>query len=383
LPPEGQDSVAVDTARSRSTTRSLVTIKDVARAAQVSQTTVSNLLNGRHGRMSPETQARITEAMATLGYHPSRVARNLRTGQAPAIGLVVPSVANPFWGSWAYVLEAEAMRHNLQVLLCNSERDPERERAYVEELRSSGVRAIVLGSSLPSLDHLDSAFRNNLTLLAFDREPQGDDEHGVINLSVDNFAGGRMATEHLLSLGHRRIGFISGAMKTVSRRRRLAGYESALAEYGLARDDSLIWVDDTGGSGDVMPSELGTRGMLELLDRPNPPTGVVTINDMYALGACAALRDVGRPAPLISVTGFDDITIAPLYNPPLTTVRQPLQRMAQYAIRAIQQSKGAQDTELPRSVLMQPTLIPRESTTRCSDDTVEGESSPVRSRQPV
>jgi DNA-binding LacI/PurR family transcriptional regulator len=383
LPPEGQDSVAVDTARSRSTTRSLVTIKDVARAAQVSQTTVSNLLNGRHGRMSPETQARITEAMATLGYHPSRVARNLRTGQAPAIGLVVPSVANPFWGSWAYVLEAEAMRHNLQVLLCNSERDPERERAYVEELRSSGVRAIVLGSSLPSLDHLDSAFRNNLTLLAFDREPQGDDEHGVINLSVDNFAGGRMATEHLLSLGHRRIGFISGAMKTVSRRRRLAGYESALAEYGLARDDSLIWVDDTGGSGDVMPSELGTRGMLELLDRPTPPTGVVTINDMYALGACAALRDVGRPAPLISVTGFDDITIAPLYNPPLTTVRQPLQRMAQYAIRAIQQSKGAQDTELPRSVLMQPTLIPRESTTRCGDDTVEGESSPVRSRQPA
>jgi DNA-binding LacI/PurR family transcriptional regulator len=369
--------------RSRSTTGSLVTIKDVARAAQVSPTTVSNLLNGRHGRMSPETLTRINEAMATLGYHPSRVARNLRTGQSPAIGLVVPSVANPFWGSWAHALEAEAMRHDQQVLLCNSERDPERERAYVDELRASGVRAIVLGSSLPSLDHLESAFRNDLALLAFDRESQGDDEHGVINLSVDNFAGGRMATEHLLSLGHRRIGFISGAMKTVSRRRRLAGYESALAEYGLARDDSLIWVDDGGGSGDVMASELGTRGMLELLDRPNPPTGVVTINDMYALGACAALRDVGRAAPLISVIGFDDIIMAPLYNPPLTTVRQPLQRMAQYAIRALQQSNSAQGNELPRSVLMQPTLIPRESTARYGDDTVDVESSPVRSRQPA
>ena len=337
-----------------------MTIKDVARAANVSPSTVSNLLNGRGERMTAETRARIEQAMAELGYRPSRVARSLRTGQPTAIGLVVPSVANPFWGSWAHLLEAEAMRHGQQVLLCNSERDLDRERAYVEELWASGVRAVVLGSSLPSLHHLDSALRDGLTLLAFDREVQGDDEDRVINLSVDNFAGGRMATKHLLSLGHRRIGFITGATATVSRRRRLAGYESALAEYRLSRSDDLIWVDDTGGFGDASPSELGHRGMLELLDLRDPPTAVVTINDMYALGACLALREVGMEAPAVSVVGFDDIVLAPLSNPPLTTIRQPMQAMAAHAVQVLRDAEHGRVSS--RSMVMAPTLVGREST---------------------
>lgn len=347
---------------------SLVTIKDVANAAEVSATTVSNLLNGRDQRMTPATRTRIQQAMDALGYRPSRVARNLRTGKASAIGLVVPSVANPFWGSWAHHLEAAAMRHDQQVLLCNSERDPDRERAYVEELWSSGVRSVVLGSSLPSLSHLDSALRDGLTLLAFDRESQGADEPGIINLSVDNFAGGRIATEHLLRLGHRRVGFISGAMATVSRSRRFAGYESALAEFDLPCDADLIWVDSQDrGFGDVTPTEVGRRGMYDLLAQPDPPTGVVTINDMYAFGACSALHEVGLDAPTISIVGFDDIVLAPLYNPPLTTIRQPLQRMADYAIRAIQQAQP-HGSDLPRSLLMQASLVPRESTRQPSGD---------------
>lgn len=343
-------------------TRSVVTIKDVATAADVSPSTVSNLLNCRDSKMSVSTRAKIEQAMADLGYRPSRVARTLRTGKVSTIGLVVPSVRNPFWGNWAYVVEAEALRHDLQVLLCNSEREPARERAYVEELWSSGVRAVVLGSSLPSLSHLDEIIREGLMLLAFDRESQVGDQPGIVNLSVDNFAGGRMATEHLLRLGHRRIGFISGAMATVSRRHRLAGYESALAEAGLPRDDGLIWAESGPGYGDVEPSNVGKRGMDALLSHPDPPTGVVTINDMYAIGACASLHEAGIDAPRISVVGFDDIFLAPLYNPPLTTVRQPLQRMAEYAIRAIREGHSPGGTELPRSVLMQPTLIERQST---------------------
>lgn len=345
--------------------REIVTIKSVAREAKVSPTTVSNLLNKRDERMSPETRARIEAAIQRLGYRPSRTARNLRTGQAPAMGLVVPSVANPFWGSWAHQLEAAAMRQNQQILLCNSERDPDRERAYVEELSASGVKAVVLGSSLPSLAHLEPVLHDGLTLLAFDRESQGDDEC-VINLSVDNFSGGRMATEHLLSLGHRRIAFISGAMATVSRRRRLAGYESALAEYGVPRSDELIWIDNQ-GYGDVSPADVGSRGMRELLDLPQPPTAVVTINDMYALGACSSLRECGIEVPKISVVGFDDIIVAPLYNPPLSTVRQPLQRMAEYAIDSINQAIERGKREIPISVLMQPTLVPRQSSAPPAD----------------
>ncbi len=340
---------------------SVVTIKDVAAAARVSPSTVSNLLNGRDSRMSAETRTKIEKAMTRLGYRPSRVARSLRTGKVSTVGLVVPSVANPFWGHWAQVIESEALRHNLQLLLCNSERDAERERAYVEELWASGVWAIVLGSSLPSLAHVGEAIREGPLLVAFDRESQVDDPPGLINLSVDNFAGGRLATEHLLRLGHRRIGFISGAMATVSRRRRLAGYESALAETGQSLDEDLIWADSGDGFGDIEPSDLGRRGMQALLDRRDPPTAVVAINDMYALGACAALHEAGTDAPRVSVVGFDDIILAPLYNPPLTTIRQPLPAMAEYAIRVITGEQRAGRHVFPRSVLMQPTLIERAS----------------------
>lgn len=340
--------------------RSIVTIKNVAREANVSPTTVSNLLNQHGDRMSPETRMRIETAIEKLGYRPSRTARNLRTGQAPALGLVVPSVANPFWGSWSHLFQAEAMRQNQQVLLCNSERDPERERGYVEELVASGVKSVVLGSSLPSLAHLEPVLRRDLTLIAFDRESQGEEED-VINLSVDNFSGGRMATEHLLSLGHRRIAFICGPLITVSRRRRLAGYESALAEYGLPRPDDLIWIDQDGDLGDSSQADVGSRAMGELLNIPNPPTAVVTINDMYAFGACAKLREAGIQVPNVSVVGFDDIIFASLYNPLLTTVRQPLQRMAEYAIRAINQVAQSRKRDIPISILMQPTLVVRES----------------------
>ena len=115
-----------------------VTIYQVAEAAGVSPSTVSNVLNGRDGRMLPQTRRRVEQAMTELGYHPNRAARQLRTGRSSAIGLIVPSVANPFWGAFARHLEAAALAQGYHVLLCNSERDPARERTYVEELWADG-----------------------------------------------------------------------------------------------------------------------------------------------------------------------------------------------------------------------------------------------------
>ena len=131
-----------------------VTIQQVAKAAGVSPSTVSNLLNGRSDRMVPATRDRIDQAIAELGYRPNRAARQLRNGHTQTIGLIVPSVGNPFWGAFARELEIAALDVGCSVLLCNSERDPERERRYVEELWEDGVRGIVLCTSLPSLDHV-------------------------------------------------------------------------------------------------------------------------------------------------------------------------------------------------------------------------------------
>lgn len=334
-----------------------VTIRDVALRAQVSVTTVSNLLNGRDRRMRPETRDRVIAAMAELGFRPSRLARHLRTGQGGLVGLVVPSVANPFWGAFARSVEAEARAHDLQVLLCNSERDPVRESAYVEELWATGVRAVVLGSSPPSIDHLRSALDRGLRLVAFDREPQPGDPPALRSVSVDNDTGARLATEHLLELGHRRIGFLTGPVTTISRRRRLAGYESALAQVGVDDDRRLVWEGAVSDYGGAESAELGRAGMTALLQLDDPPTAVLAVNDMYAIGACTAVRDSGRDVPDVSVVGFDDIVLAALHNPPLTTVRQPLAEMARLAVELLQA-----DEPPPRMV--RPELVIRQSTRR-------------------
>ncbi|MEQ7128979.1 LacI family DNA-binding transcriptional regulator [Actinopolymorpha sp. B11F2] len=343
-----------------------VTIRDVASAAKVSPSTVSNLLNGRDARMHPRTRERVARAINELGYRPSRVARQLRTGRAQVIGLVVPSVANPFWGSFARTVEAEALRDQHQVLLCNSERDPAREHGYIEELWAGGVRSVILGTSLPSLDHLRPFTERGLRLVAFDRERQAGDPPGLVSVSVDNHRGGYLATQHLLDLGHRRIGFISGAIATVSRGRRLAGYRAALADARVRYRRQLVWSNPGKGFGDGESAELGRQGLTALLRLAEPPTAVVTINDMYAIGACAAARDAGLAVPGrgrgISIVGFDDITIAELYNPPLSTIRQPLADMARFALDAIRTQAG----DGPESTVMAPQLVARASTARRS-----------------
>lgn len=337
----------------------MATIKDVAEAAGVSPSTVSNVLNGRDHLMLPETRARVEAAIAASGYRPNRAARQLRVGRSPTFGLIVPSVANPFWGSWAAHLETAALRHGRQLYLCNSERDPERERAYVEQLWADGVEQIVLSTSLASLDHLRPAMERGLTVVAFDREEEPDDPRGLCSVSVDNELGARLATRHLLERGHRRIAFISGAITTVSRRRRYAGYRGALEEAGVPFDERLV--ADSPFLGDADSGSSGRDAVRRLLAVPHPPTAFVAINDMFALGAYAAIREAG--AEDLAVVGFDDLELASLVSPALTTVRQPLDLMAEAVLRCID---GDGPDDGARSVVLPPTLVVRESTPRAA-----------------
>ncbi len=272
-----------------------VTITDVALLAGVSTSTVSNLLNGRSQRMRPSTQKRILDAIDELGYTPNQAARQLKTGHSPIIGLIVPSVANPFYGIFAQHVEAAALKNGYQVLLGNSDRDPQREQKYAEELWGYGVRGLIFGSSLVQLSHLDTLISQGLHVVAFERPPQDDDQTQVDSVGIDNILASRLATKHLLSLGHRRIGFLSGPIRTVSRMDRLSGYQAALAEAGIESDPELIWdvVPNGDSYGDADAVDLGRQGTQELLSRANPPTAIFAINDMFAFGAYAGAKDLG------------------------------------------------------------------------------------------
>jgi DNA-binding LacI/PurR family transcriptional regulator len=316
------------------------TIQDVASLAGTSASTVSNLLNGRTERMRPETRRRIERAVEQLGYRANEVARQLKTGHAPIIGLVIPSVANPFWGSFVQHVEDAAHGYGFQVLLGNAGRDPDRELQYGESLRVRGVRGIIFGSSPISLNHVLKLVEEGTRIVVFDRSVTRTDpsiESGIDSVSVDNVAGGYLATKHLLDLGHTQIGFLSGPLRTASRLERLDGYRRALLDAGVRPDDSLVWAgfqDNT--TGDVEGAEFGREGARALLENPSPPTGLVSINDMYALGALAGVRDRGMHVPDdISIIGFDDISIAGLTSPSLTTIRQPLAEMISLAVATL------------------------------------------------
>ena len=342
-----------------------VTIQDVARLAGVSPTSVSNVLNGRLERMGKETVERIQRAIKQLGYTPSLVARQLKTGYVPIIGLIVPSVANPFWGAFASAAEETALRHGFRVLLCNSERNLTREQSYAEDMWAQGIRAIIFGSSSLSLTHLFSLVERGLHTITFDRHTLPDDSFDIDSVSIDNMLAGRLATEHLITLGHRRIALLSGPIRTVSRIDRLRGYRAALTDARIPVDPYLIWEAASDLSfGDIEGAVLGRRGAHELLSRENPPTAIIGINDLYALGAYAGVHDVGISIPsTCSIVGFDDIMLAEIAQPPLTTIRQPLQEMLRVAVeRLIERLEKANDSGSMVHHTFPPELIIRGST---------------------
>ncbi|MSU89112.1 LacI family DNA-binding transcriptional regulator [Rhodobacteraceae bacterium 2CG4] len=312
-------------------------IKDVAQEAGVSVGTVSNVLNGRKGRTSTETRARVLAAVEKLQYTPNAAARQLKSGLTQTLGLVVPSVANPFWGAVSHHVERAALEFGYKVLVCNAEREVAREATYAEDMLGSSIRGVIFGSSPVSMDHLRDLAARGLRVAAFDRRSRGASGVVACSVSIDQELGGRFAARHLIGLGHQRIAFVSGPISTSSRIGRLAGLRAAMEEAGLVLEDRHIWQGATRpGFGDTEGAQLGRAAVRELLAQRDPPTAIFTANDMYALGAYAGARDIGARVPGdISIVGFDDIVFAEIMQPPLTTIRQPIGRMSEIIVRRL------------------------------------------------
>ncbi|MFT5697468.1 MAG: DNA-binding LacI/PurR family transcriptional regulator [Desulforhopalus sp.] len=340
-----------------------VTIADVARIAAVSISSVSNVLNGRSSRMRESTRERIQQAIDELGYTPNLAARQLKTGHSPIIGLIVPSVANPFFGFFARQIEEVALTKGYQVLLGNSDRNPDRERRYAEELWGYGVRGMIFGSSLAEIDHLQNVINKGMHVVAFDRQNQQEDSVVIDHIGVDNVQAMRLITKHLIALGHRKIGFISGPIRTVSRLARLEGYRKSLEEAGLVYDETLVWEGAATNFGDAEMVQLGRQGAHSLLSSADPPSAIIAINDMYAFGVYAGVRDLGLKIPAdVSITGIDDIVLAEVAEPPLTTVRQPMDVIAKLAVeRLVARIDGSCEEQFEHRTLS-PKLIVRSST---------------------
>lgn len=340
-----------------------VKIQDVARLAGVSPSSVSNYLNNRMAQMRPVTQQRIRQAIAQLGYRPNNAARQLKTGVASMVGLLVPSLANQFFGALACAVEAAAARYQCRVMTVSTFRDPGREREVMADLLAHGVQGIITGSALNDTEHL-VAMAARCPVVAFDIRPVEQSLARINTVSVDNVAATSMAVEHLVSLGHRSIALVTPPPHTLNRQDRVRGFQQAVAAAGIAGQLVIANATETPGDphGDTQLFEMGRACAARLLAADGYPTGVIAINDMMAIGIGIGLKQRGVTIPRdISLIGIDDIFFAAAHDPPLTTLRQPIQAMADSAVQRILAPAAATTAETTGE-LFAPELVVRAST---------------------
>ena len=328
-------------------------IKDIARAAGVSHSTISRALSDS-SLISEATKARIRRRAQEMGYSPDAGARSLVRGHTCTIGVVVTTIADPFSAEVVEGIEGVAYAHGYSVILTASQDEPEREIAAVETLRSKRVDAVIVTSSRVGALHQERLGAAGVPVILLNSHSQQLAPH-TFSVRVDDVHGARLATEHLLALGHRRIGHVAGPVGHSSSADRLAGFRAALAAADIPFDAALI----VEGTGRPAAGEQAMASFLALADRS---TAVFCYNDMTAIGLLRAARLAGLRVPRdLAVIGFDDIPFAAYTTPSLTTVAQPKLEMGQRAMQmalALMAGRG----EGVGDVVLQGRLVERETT---------------------
>lgn len=340
----------------------MATIQDVARLADVSVSSVSNVLNGRAERMRRETYVRIEEAIEKLGYRPNQIARHLKTGNLPILGLLVPSTSNPSFGQLAVAIERIAQaRHNYRVLVCNTYRDQHLESKVLDDLIGLGIRAVIVISSLNDERHIEAAIDRGLSVVSYDLgiDPSKPAKHD--HVLPDNRLAGRLAAEHLISHGHRRLAFVKPKGATSSRLEKIEGFLNAARAAPDECDAQVIDIDGGTRFGDNELAKLGFDAAQQIAAMTPRPTGVVAVNDMTAIGLMAGLRHCGLTVPEdVSVVGMDDVPVSEYVWPPLTTVATPVQEVAETMVEQAIARTHAPHTP-PREFSFPPRLVQRQS----------------------
>ncbi|HWV87639.1 MAG TPA: LacI family DNA-binding transcriptional regulator [Capillimicrobium sp.] len=298
-----------------------LTIRDVARAAGVSPSTVSHALSGKR-TVSATTRARIERVIEELGYRPNQVAASMTTGRTLTLGMLVPDIANPYFGQLVANVERTAGARGYTVVVGSSELDAELEARHVRRLVDRQVDALVYlgGTDAPNPAVVDAARQR--PVVAVD-EPFSWLPESAATITVDNRVGGMLAAQHLIGLGHERLAVVAGPAGLPTARDRTAGFVDAAERAGR---------EPVVRSADNYTVDAGRRVGATLLTTDADVTGVFCANDLIALGVMQVAAELGRRVPSdLALVGFDDMFVSTLVTPALTTVRQPLDRIGREA----------------------------------------------------
>ena len=329
----------------------LVTIKDVAREAGVSVGTASQALGGSPA-VREETRRRVLAVAKRLRYQPSALARGLVTRRTHTVGLLISDIANPFFIRAVRAVEDVAQENGYNVILCNTDEDPAKETQYLRVLMEKRVDGIILATTAGSLQAVRDVRWRRVPLVLFDRELP---RVATDTVKVDSVLGGRLATEHLLGLGHRRIGIIHGPLVRSTGAERLQGYLTALKTAGIRPIPELIREGN-------FKQDSGYELTKALLEVSLPPTALFCTNNLMTVGALQALRERKIRIPdALSLVGYDDMEWWTLTHPPLTTVGQPVYDLGLEAMRLLLAQIGREKKRHPKRVVLKPELILRDS----------------------
>lgn len=332
------------------------TIREVARRANVSIGTVSNVLRGSPS-VTPAVRERVTQAIAELDYHPNQIARSLKTRQTHLLGMIIPDITNPFFPQMTRGAEDSAIQHGYLLVTANTDDQVEREKHVLSVLRNRRVDGLLLvvAPSDEEPDHIQRTIAAGIPIVCLDRVPAA---LSVSSVAADAVYGAEICVRHLIAMGHRSIAIITGDRKLQTASDRLAGYRHALVEAGIEENAALIVQGD-------FRAESGYLGTKELLLGRDQPTAIFVSNGMMGLGALRALKEIGRRCPEeIALAVFDEMPGNGGFYPEITTVVQPAYEIgyqgAEMLIRAIE----GDEPKPAASIRLRPELRIRESTFR-------------------
>ncbi len=336
--------------------RRSVSIDDIAHVAGVSNSTVSRALRDS-SLISAEVRAHIQRLAQEMGYTPNGIAQSLQTRRTNTIGLVVTSIADPYFGDVMKGVEEVARPANLSVFLSAGHNDPDQETTVIETFHRRRVDGVLVASSRISDQSLQQLARVQVPIVLVNSNAEGQLEF-LHSVAVDDYLGARLAVEHLLGLGHRAIGYLGAGNRPGSNRRRFEGYRDMLLAAGVPHNDAWVViapVEDTLHEDDVAAGQALLHPLLAA-----GVTAVFCYNDMIAIGVLMACREQGIAVPHgLSIVGFDGIESARYVTPPLTTIHQPrveLGRVGMQMLLDLLEQRPVQNH------ILAPTLVPRGST---------------------
>jgi len=331
-----------------------VTLKGIAQKVGYSITTVSRALTG-HDDVAESTRQLIFETAAEMGYHPNMAARRLRTRRTDTIGIIVPTYstrfADPFFGDFLAGVGNKAVEYDFDLLLSTRPPGDRELKGYERMVMEQRVDGLIVISTRPHDERITYLLEQNFTFVSFGRS---DLEADFPYLDVDGEAGMHQATQYLVDLGHRRIAYISAPFNFMYAHQRLAGFKGALSINNIPFDETMTIVGD-------LTERSGYALAHDLLTRSEPPTAIIACNDWMASGVISAIRDLGLTAGHdVSVIGFDDVPLARLTHPQLTTVRQPAYEAGWRVCEMLINMLRGEEPE-KRHVILEPQLVMRES----------------------